>query len=72
MSHHRTSITIPKRLFDDAQPLIAHHYCTNFSEYVTALIKQDVLEAEKRKQLLAASAAALAEQGADYAKRKRH
>lgn len=42
----RTSITIPKRLLTAANERLASHYVTNFSDYVSALIRRDVQEHE--------------------------
>lgn len=42
MSAKKTSISIDERLFNDAQERFAEYYCSNFSEYVTALIRQDM------------------------------
>ena len=64
MSVKRTSITVPAQLYEDAQPLMALRYCSNFSEYVADLIKQDVREHKKQKAGLVATT--LAEGTHDY------
>ncbi len=66
MSSKRTSITIPKRLFEAAQPLIPLRYCSNFSDYIADLIKQDVMEHDRRRALMTATAATLAEKEGTY------
>lgn len=42
MSAKKTSISIDERLYNDAQERFAEYYCSNFSEYVTALIREDM------------------------------
>jgi hypothetical protein len=44
----RTTISVNPKLYEDAQPRIAARYCTNFSEYVEDLIKDDVKAAGVR------------------------
>lgn len=44
MPAKKTSISIDERLYHDAQQRFAAHYCANFSEYVTHLIKLDMMK----------------------------
>lgn len=53
MTKYRTSISINEKLYNDAQPLIPLRYCTNFSEYVEDLIKEDVKAERERRRILA-------------------
>ena len=49
----RTSISLPERLIDAAQSRLTAHYVTNFSDYVAALIRRDVLEHARREAFVA-------------------
>jgi metal-responsive CopG/Arc/MetJ family transcriptional regulator len=63
----RTGLSLPEELWKAAQPRIKEHYCSSFSEYVAELIRQDVLEAERRKFLMASTATGIAETRTQYA-----
>lgn len=65
MSAHRTSLSIYKPLYDAGLEMMKHHRCSNYSDYVSMLIRDDVARTEERRTL-ATTSTVLAEDPAAY------
>jgi hypothetical protein len=71
MAAHRTSITLDSALHAAAQKRMEQTFTSNFSDYVSWLIRQDVLQKDKQCADTLLISSSLAEPQATYDKPKK-